>query len=296
MYKYTSFSEYSIMNILNDEFFMNHYSYFNDPFECRCKIATGFPKIESNSPRLKKIINAWGFENHLDPNALENYDDLVLSLEGSEPNIIKTIDSARISCFSKREDNLMMWSHYADGLRGFCLEFDSKLILDNNEAELLEVLYENNPSEIDTAELAVLYDQVDYHERTIYKTESILNNVQLKEKEKNSLKNDVKMYSEYLNTVYEKNSVIYQKMLATKSIEWSYEEELRIILHSESNNNVGVFMKYPTKSLKSIIIGEKMPEKQKETIMKLVKSQRNNIILKKASIIEGQFNVKITDI
>jgi hypothetical protein len=53
-----------------------------------------------------------------------------------------------------------------------------------------------------------------------------------------------------------KNSDIYQKMLATKSLEWSYEEDLRIILHTDSNNNLGKFMKYPTKSLKSIIIGQ----------------------------------------
>jgi len=284
------------MNILNNELFMNHYSYFNDPFECRCKITSGFPKIESNSPRLKKIINAWGFENHMDPFALENYDDLVLSLEGSEPNIIKTLDSARITCFSKRKDNLLMWSHYADGLRGFCLEFDSNLIKDNEDAELLEVLYENNPSEIDTAELAVLYDQVDYHERTIYKTERMLENALIKDKLKKSLKGDVEMYSKYLNEVYLKNSEIYQKMLATKSLEWRYEEELRIILHIESKSNLGTFMKYPEKSLKSIIIGERMPKKQQQTIIKIVKAEPNNIILKKASIIDGQFNVEITDI
>lgn len=38
----------------------------------------------------------------MDPVVLDNYDNLVLSLEGFEPNIIKIIESARISCFSKR--------------------------------------------------------------------------------------------------------------------------------------------------------------------------------------------------
>lgn len=31
-----------------------------------------------------------------------------------------------ISCFSRNNKNLLMWSHYADSHRGFCLEFDSK--------------------------------------------------------------------------------------------------------------------------------------------------------------------------
>ncbi|MBB5266970.1 DUF2971 domain-containing protein [Algibacter amylolyticus] len=244
---------------------------------------------------MKKIINAWGFENHMDPVVLDNYDNLVLSLEGFEPNIIKIIESARISCFSKREDNLMMWSHYADGLRGFCLEFDTKFILDNNDVELLEVLYQNNPSEIDTAEIAVLHDQVHYHENAIYEAEIKQKNILLKKLENNSLKEDLKIYNDSLDTVYKRSNVIHQKMLATKSIEWSYEEELRIILHSKNNNNLGVFMKYPKKSLKSIIIGQKMPVKQQQTIMKIIKAKRNKILIKKASVIDGRFHIKITD-
>ncbi len=33
-----------------------------------------------------------------------------------------------VSCFSKNNTNLLMWSHYADSHRGMCLEFDSRLI------------------------------------------------------------------------------------------------------------------------------------------------------------------------
>lgn len=29
-----------------------------------------------------------------------------------------------IACFSAKVDDLLMWSHYADGHRGFCLEFE----------------------------------------------------------------------------------------------------------------------------------------------------------------------------
>jgi hypothetical protein len=31
-----------------------------------------------------------------------------------------------IACFSEVVDNILMWAHYADGHRGFCLEFDTK--------------------------------------------------------------------------------------------------------------------------------------------------------------------------
>jgi hypothetical protein len=32
-----------------------------------------------------------------------------------------------VCCFSEKRDDLLMWSHYADGHRGFCLELDGSL-------------------------------------------------------------------------------------------------------------------------------------------------------------------------
>ena len=76
----------------------------------------------------------------------------------------------------KNADNLLMWAHYDNGLRGFCLEFDKDFILtDEVNANIFEVLYENKPSTIDTAVSAVLIDQADYHEDAIYDTEIGLN-------------------------------------------------------------------------------------------------------------------------
>jgi len=298
MFKYSSFSEYSLMNILNDELYMNHYESFNDPFECRCEILTGFPSKESNSSRLQAIIRAWGFDDVNNSAALDDYEDLVLSLEDSEPNILDTIDSVRISCFSKRADNLLMWAHYGNGLRGFCLEFDEKLILSesNNDVGIFEVLYDCNPSKIDTAVIATLRDQVEYHEDAIYETEKRLNYLKLEEPEKKQIANEVDMYKEYLESVYDKNREIYQLMLASKSIEWKYEEEIRIILQTDSFDKNGIFMKYPTSSLKSIIIGEKMPDRQKLTLQKVIGEKISPIKLKLASRIDGQFKVEITDI
>lgn len=298
MFKYSFFSEYSLLNILNDELYMNHYENFNDPFEYRCEVSSGFPSKKSNSPRLKDIIQAWGFEDPYDAFALESYEDYVLSLEDTEPNVLDTVNSVRISCFSKRADNLLMWAHYADGLRGFCLEFDPDLVLTEKHdyAEIFEVLYDCNPPKIDTAVIAVLNDQVEYHEDAIYDTNNRLNHILLNKNEKEKIEDEILMYKEYLDSTNLKNREIYQKMLAYKSIEWSYEEELRIILQTNNTEKTGLFMKYPTKSLKSIIIGEKMPERQKQALISIIKMKSNHIKLKTASGIDGQFNVEIKDL
>lgn len=34
------------------------------------------------------------------------------------------IQTFRVCCFSKRNDNLLLWAHYADNHRGICLEYD----------------------------------------------------------------------------------------------------------------------------------------------------------------------------
>lgn len=297
MFKYFSFTDYSLMNLLNNQFYMNHYESFNDPFECRSEIYTGFPDKTSNSPRVNEIIKAWGFDDALDSNALEYYEDLVLSLEDTEPSVPLTIDRARISCFSKSPNNLLMWAHYANGLRGFCIEYDrDKLLTNEVNAEIFDVLYANKPPIIDTAVVAVLNDQVNYHEDTIYEIEGRLKFTTLNRNQKHNAHSEIRMYKEYLDTVYLKNREIYQKMLATKSIEWQYEEELRLIMQTSCIDKSGVNLKYPIQSLKCIIIGEKMPNSQREALMNIVHLKSKTIKFKIARRILGQFEVIIDDL
>ena len=52
-----------------------------------------------------------------------------------------------ISCFSKNNTNLIMWSHYADCHKGLCLEFNSHIAPFNKS---FEVIYDSNFPKIDT--------------------------------------------------------------------------------------------------------------------------------------------------
>jgi len=283
MYKYFSFSEHSLTNLLNDEIYMNHYESFNDPFECRCDIQSGFPERDESSPRLRDIIRAWGFEDEGDTAALESYDDYVFSLENTEPSIPHIIDGARISCFSKNADNLLMWSHYADGLRGFCIEFDPDLVLSkfSGNAFIYDVLYKETPAKIDTAVMAVLNDQVDYHEDAIFASQQEMKHLG---KDKQA---EIDMYEQCLVGVFKSNSEIYQKMLATKPLDWEYENEMRIICQTMLPDERGEFLKYPPQAIKSVIIGEKMPEKQRDTLIGILEKHSSPVILKEALRVGG---------
>ncbi len=268
---------------------MRHYESFNDPFECRCEILSGFPPKDPASTRFRNILTAWGFDDPYDPAALDHYDDYVFSLEGTEPSIPHLIDEVRICCFSKSDDNLLLWSHYADGLRGFCIEYDQHLILTHviETAQIYDVIYSESPAVVDTAVISVLNDQIDFHGYAIHEAEK------RGEFLGQNTKSEITSYKSYLNKVFFKNSTIYQNMLATKPREWRYEEEIRIIAHARNSNLPSEVIKYPFNSVKSLTIGEKMPMNQKKELIQVLEMNKNSIPIKIAKRKKGKFKIEI---
>ena len=60
-----------------------------------------------------------------------------------EEAIERTKKDALATCFSKRNDSILMWSHYADSHKGVCFEFDYE------SPYFYDVLYENKIPEFD---------------------------------------------------------------------------------------------------------------------------------------------------
>ena len=54
-------------------------------------------------------------------------------------------DLAVMTCFTETNNNTLMWSHYAEQCRGFCIEYDIKRMKDENEAtgHLFPIIYKN---------------------------------------------------------------------------------------------------------------------------------------------------------
>lgn len=260
---------------------MNHHDFFNDPFECWCEILTGFPSKNEKSTRRHNIIQACGLDDAEDTITDENYESYIGSLVGSEPDIASLINSARITCFSERPDNLLMWSHYADGLRGFCLQFDPNLILYNNKlAKIYTVEYKEKPAVIDATLIAALTDQISYNSFAVRLTKNLT--VQ-------------SSYNQQLNKLVNHSEEIFRSMLATKPIDWMYEEELRIIYQSLSEGKQPEFLSYPRQAIKSVIFGEKMPEKHKNALQSLFLLDPYKIEFKTAKRDKGSFGITIYD-
>jgi hypothetical protein len=57
--------------------------------------------------------------------------------------------------FSERNDSVLMWSHYADQHKGFCIEYDTRALSANQQMRLFPVLY--SPQLFDVTGLATTF-------------------------------------------------------------------------------------------------------------------------------------------
>lgn len=272
MFKFASVNKYSLLNLASSSLYCSHYETFNDPFECWCMEHSGFPDPLEDHDRFLEVIAAWGFSPDNEDMALENYHDYALSLEDAQPNVQYFIDSARISCFCANAENLLMWAHYGDGLRGFCIEFDEDEILKNNEhkAFLYGVEYQKSPPVVDTAIYAVADDQFWFH------TENLPSDPG---------------FQHAAETARKLLIALYKKMLATKPLDWQYEREMRLIFHTEQKGKEGCDFKYSNASVKSIIVGEKMTSTHRSELEAILFRIGLNVSIKTARRARSSYNV-----
>jgi hypothetical protein len=133
LYKYQSVSARSLENLKLRTLWFSHPSAFNDPFDCAIQV--GFKDLTTDD--LERVHSYYLSRDDLPPQVRES---LVSNSAGS-PEFRRMIEAALagftdspltgqsrnlgVACFSAKNDDLLMWSHYADGHRGFCLEFDT---------------------------------------------------------------------------------------------------------------------------------------------------------------------------
>lgn len=108
IYKYLTFNENAISCLINKEIWMSKLREFNDPFESLVSV---------------------DFEN-------------------AEMQILfeKYIEDKVVHCFSECNKNILMWSHYADKHRGFCIGIDETEFLESGL--LAKVIYDDIDPEI----------------------------------------------------------------------------------------------------------------------------------------------------
>lgn len=171
---------------------------------------------------------------------------------------IKTIrNMTLVSCFSKRNDSILMWSHYGNSHCGVCIEYDRPLdsFFDINYSK-----YRKSFDLEDTTRRVLAY---------------MINN-----KEVNL--NDIKLIQNIMTP------------FLTKSNDWKYEDEVRCIIKNESDNvyisENNTFLKMPLPT--AIYIGCKAKNNDIKGIVELAKKKNIKIYFMKEDIYQYKLNFK----
>ncbi len=140
LYKYQSYNDHSLENLKNQQLWFSKPFRFNDPFDCKINF-----DLTKTTDENWKIL----FDQYKDLSKEDNTEEAEafadLYFTNNQPNdefksnaaiTLKQIfglslDSEfqprGVACFSESQNNILMWSHYANAHSGFCLEFDTSL-------------------------------------------------------------------------------------------------------------------------------------------------------------------------
>lgn len=155
LYKYQSFTTQSLANLKNRTIWFSQPTSFNDPFDCSISLLT-----QPNADNLSQIVKIYSDripssekERYLDENGQPTVEFVESIQNGLRNGFMERkqlmLNERGVSCFAERNDNLLMWSHYGDGHRGFCLEFDTKF--EPFASNSHRVIYSTEVPEIDPA-------------------------------------------------------------------------------------------------------------------------------------------------
>lgn len=161
LYKYESLNIYSLENLKGRTLYFSSPLKFNDPYDCAL-----FPNIRPLSDedveriRCKDLGDPSKSRKWADISATSTEDLRKIYLEAGHSAFRRHVDEflhkSGVTCFSERNDNLLMWAHYGGRYKGFCLEFSTKLL---PSEKMKQVKY---PKDIPTIDLVPLLVENDY--------------------------------------------------------------------------------------------------------------------------------------
>lgn len=131
LYKYEQVSLQSLLNLKNQVLHFGAPANFNDPYDCAIKAKVLEPSDEEVERFRKKYSNI----DDIPFVARQNLDELpkadlkqwLFQVAQRSVNQIaeESIQKRGVTCFSEVNNELLMWSHYANKYTGFCMEFDT---------------------------------------------------------------------------------------------------------------------------------------------------------------------------
>jgi hypothetical protein len=132
LYKYESWSLQALENLKRQVIYFGSPRKFNDPYDCAL-----LPNLEELTDLEVEQLRSVYLERPDIPHEARQQFTLLdtsslkatlmrASRAGFEKTISEFLDNRGVACFSEKNDDLLMWSHYGGSYKGFCLEFDTQ--------------------------------------------------------------------------------------------------------------------------------------------------------------------------
>ena len=186
----------------------------------------------------------------------------------------KFLGNSYASCFSARNDNFLMWSHYASKHSGVCLEFE----LTNDNKFRYEIMWQRNLDAKDFQEFEIkgntYADRI--HKVSYLQEQPFINFFDFSYAFGNEYHVDLIRLSK---TWAHKYAFMLEVAFSTKTIDWKYEQEFRLIQinfdnKKEPENRIRHF---PIEALTAIYFGHRTPEQTKNRVFRLLHDKSEKI-------------------
>lgn len=133
LYRYMRFDDYWEKNIFDGQVYLSEAANLNDPFDClvyinhKVYIEHMFQSVCMIFPKMDRRILRETVRASID-------DEIDNQLYGMKKKF-------RIACFTENNIFPLMWAHYADSHKGFCMEYDLTKLPDGYRYGILPVIY-----------------------------------------------------------------------------------------------------------------------------------------------------------
>jgi hypothetical protein len=135
LYKYYKFSCNNKSNLEKSVIWLSYPENFNDPYDCALTYSSidllnhFYPEEPDDIDNFLKNYNLPDDERTVMRERMVKFSKISINRSTEELDL-ELIDLTRkttiISCFCEKNDSIIMWSHYADNHKGFCVEYDFK--------------------------------------------------------------------------------------------------------------------------------------------------------------------------
>ena len=244
LYKYRSFDQNALSSLINRTLYFAEPMSLNDPYDCHIGIMTALKSVFSRDDIREIILGKLS-----EPKELECDPEELLG------NIEERLRGLGILCLSKEKLNAVMWSHYANIHKGFCIGFDF--------SEKFTDFYKSNGI-------------FGAHECVYPATNPFLSYLTKPTAPEEKLKYDLLVMTLLLLGA------------SAKSEGWKYENEVRIIKKKPGE------VTFEPAELREIIFGMKMDNRNRRTIKTILSSAEwKHIVYREVNNHEDGFGLRL---